>query len=137
MPLSDILVCQTDEVEAAITSEKPYSIGAWFQAKNVGMIELCKLGEMLGVAPYDSLTAGFTLVGEPLPEGPWPQTVPAGLIAKIAALTDEEIAAACPRWAEIEEFGNVMPADDLVRYLQLLRQFISEHEGPCFLVNSL
>ena len=137
MPLSDILSCETSEVESAITAEEPYSIGTWYMAKNIGMIELCQLGVLLGVAEYDSLTDGFTLVGDPLEDGPWPQTIPGVLVDRLVAVTDEEIVAVCPQWASIEEFGGTAPADSLVSYLRGLRKFLSENDGSFFLVNSL
>jgi hypothetical protein len=66
MPLSDLLACPADKVEAIIAKEEPYSAGSWFFAKGIGMIELCKLGELLNFGSYDELTSGFKLVGEPL-----------------------------------------------------------------------
>lgn len=137
MPLTDILACKMVDVEAAITSDEPYSIGTWCMAKGIGMIELCQLGEMLDVAPYDSLIDGFNLVGDPLPDGPWPQTIPDELVTKLATVTDEEISSVCPRWAEIEEFGGTVPAEGLADYLKELRTFLSENEGPYFLVIAL
>ena len=69
-------------------------------------------------------------------EGPWPQTFPAKLLAKLKAITDEEIKQVAPKWAKIEELENAKPAD-LAKYLKGLRAFLNEHPGPFFLVNSL
>lgn len=137
MPLSDILSCPLEEVEACVTSEDPYSVGAWFMAKNIGMIELCQLGEMLGVDSYDALTDGFDLVGEPLDDGPWPQTIPASLTDKLQALTDAEITNASQQWVEIEEFDGMATVESLADYLNRLREFLAANQGPFFLVNSL
>ena len=137
MPLSDILSCDETMVEAAITSERPYTIGDWYLAKGISTIELSKLGEMLKVSDYDSLMSGFELVGEPLPEGPWPERIPEVLTAKLRTITDEEIAHVCQPWAKIEEFfGTVAPAD-LVPYLTELRGFLAANHGPYFVVNAL
>lgn len=137
MPLADILACPAEELEAILGDENPYDRGAWFMAKNIGMIELCQLGELLQVDSYDSLTGEFNLVGEPLPEGPWPQTVPTALSDKLAKLDDREIAAVCPKWSGIEEFDGATPADVLADYLRRLRAFLQANQGPYFLVNAL
>lgn len=137
MPASDILACPVDQVLEIVTDEEGYEKGNWFMAKNIGMIELSQLGQMLGVAEYESLMGGFELVGEPLPEGPWPQTLPPALADSLTFISDDQIADVCGRWSGIEEFSGMMPAESLVEYLTNLREFLSAHEGPYFLVNAL
>ena len=107
MPLSDLLSCSENELEAIITKEDPYSSGTWFLAKNIGSIPLCNLGELLGVGSYDDLESRFELVGEPLPEGPWPETTPPALIAKLREISDAEIQSVVNDWARTDELAGV------------------------------
>jgi hypothetical protein len=109
----------------------------WYLAKGVGAIELCKLGEILGISSFDELNEAFNLVGEPLDEGPWPQTIHEGLIAKLTTITDAEIESVVPTWASIEEFRNTTTAESLLAYLKGLREFFAANNGPFFLVNAL
>src|SRR5215212_12007215 len=124
MPLSDIVSCPLDQLEEVITHEEPYQLGTWYHAKNIGTIELCQLGELLGIGSYDDLNAGFELVGEPLPDGPWPQTIHQEIVAALANITDEQISKVTPRWAQIEEFGGAVSAKNLADYLKGLRAFL-------------
>lgn len=137
MPLSDIVSCPEDQLEEVITHEEPYQLGTWYLAKNIGTIQLCQLGELLGLGTYKALKAGFKLVGEPLPEGPWPETMHQGLIAALAGITDAQIAEVTPRWAKMEEFAGTVPPESLAEYLKGLRAFLSQNSGPFFLVNAL
>ena len=139
MPLSDIVSCPIEKLEEVITHEEPYGLGTWFFAKRVGMIELCKLGEILGVGSYDELTSEFNLVGEPLDDGPWPQTIPVGLISRLKIITDDEINAVVSSWAQIEEFKRFdgPGVHSLSEYLKGLRAFLTTNAGPFFLVNAL
>lgn len=137
MPLSDILSSPEAQVHDCITSDEPYAVGDWYMAKNIGAIELSKLGEMLGVASYDALHGGFELQGEPLEEGPWPERIPTDLIKGLRALDDDKIEEVVPRWARIEEFRGSAAEDGLKRYLGELRAFLVKNDGPFFLVNGL
>lgn len=137
MPLSDILACSDQHLEAILNAENPYKQGAWFLAKNIAMIELCKLGELLGVGSYDSLNKQFKLIGEPLPEGPWPQSIPRTLTDRLKQINDPEVEKVCVAWSEIEEFHGTAIANSLADYLKRLRDFLSANDGPYFLVNAL
>lgn len=137
MPLNDILNCPESELWRILDSEDEYGNEGWFLCKGIGMIELCQLGEMLGVASYKELTAQFHLIGEPRDEGPWPQTIPSCLIDKIRSLTEEEMASVVPKWAAIEEFHGMATKDSLCDYLTRLREFLVGREGDFFLVNAL
>src|SRR5687768_9482711 len=117
MPLADILCCPLDEVAEVITHEEAYGRGSWYLAKNISTIELSQLGEMLGVGSYDELMEGFELVGEPLDEGPWPQTIPDSLLTKLKTISDQEIKQVTPKWAKIEDFFDCDPKD-LAKYLR-------------------
>ncbi len=136
MPLSDFLSCPEEELETIITNDEPYSDGAWFKAKNIGMIQLCKLGELLNIGSYDELKNGFGLVGEPLPDGPWPETTPPALIAKLRQISDTEIQSAAQGWARTDELTGVSSAN-LVDYLTRLRDFLKQQSNPIFLINAL
>ena len=137
MPLSDILCCDPAELHSAITSEEPYAIGTWHMAKGVGTIELCKLGEILGVGTYDEIKGGFGLVGEPLPEGPWPETIHEGLLIALKQLEDAKISEITPEWAKIEEFWGGADPNDLAQYLKDVRAFLTVNDGSFYLVNAL
>lgn len=137
MPRTDILSCLPEELHLAITTDEPYTIGKWFMAKGAGTIELCKLGELLGVATYKELKKGFRLVGEPPPDGPWPETIHEGLLSALANLSDVKITEVACLWTQIDEFRGLANAEDLARYLRNLRSFLSANSGPFFLVNSL
>jgi hypothetical protein len=137
MPRTDILSCHPEELHLSITTPEPYTIGKWFMAKGAGTIELCKLGELLGVATYKELKKGFGLVGEPLPDGPWPETIHEGLLSALANVSDAKITEVTPLWTQIDEFRGLANAEDLARYLRNLRSFLSANSGPFFLVNSL
>ena len=89
MPLSDIVCCNPEELPLAVTSEEPSSIGSWFMAKGIGSIELCQLGELLGIGTYAEINRSFKLVGEPLPEGPWPESMDEDLLSEIRSPTQE------------------------------------------------
>lgn len=137
MPLNDILNCNKEELWNFLDRDDAYQLDGWFMCKGIGMIELCQLGEMLGVAPYDDLMAEFDLVGEPRDDGPWPQTIPASLIDKLRKLKDDEVAAVVPRWAAIEEFHAATSNESLANYLKDLREYLDGRSGEFFMVNAL
>jgi hypothetical protein len=137
MPLNDILNCAVEDLWSILDSDEPYDKQRWFLCKGIGMIELSKLGEMIGVDSYDNLMAGLELVGEPRDEGPWPQTIPDALTKRLATITDDEIVTVVPRWAEIEEFRGTATMESLTDYLKRLRSYLSERSGEFFLVNAL
>ncbi|SMP78254.1 hypothetical protein SAMN06265222_12515 [Neorhodopirellula lusitana] len=136
MPLSDMLTCPESELAKIITSDEPYSSGRWLQAKNIAMIQLSKLGEILNLGTYKELSAGFELVGEPLPDGPWPERTPPALVAAIAALTDDEIQTVARAWSNDPELEGNAPGI-LAAYLSDFRGFASDCSLPIFLVNAL
>ncbi len=106
-------------------------------AKRIGEIELCQLGEMLGVASYDELTSGFNLIGEPRDEGPWPQSIPTALVDRLRTLTDDDIFGVVPKWAAIEEFRGGATTKSLAEYLQTLRNYFADRSCEFFMVNAL
>lgn len=137
MPVSDLLVCAENELLAIVNNaEDPYGKGAWFMAKRISGVELSILGELLGVGTYAELQDGFDIVGEPLPEGPWPQRVPPALSQRLAALADTEIRTVCARWVASEEFAG-WRAESLETYLRDVRAFLQANPGPVFLVDAL
>ena len=137
MPLSDILSCPEEQLAELITLEEPYSRGSWFMAKGISSIELSMFGEISGVDNYDSLPEQFSLIGEPLPDGPWPQKIPESLIQTIMNLTESEISRACKPWSEIEELSGYCKPTDLEDYLRRLKKFTQENSSPLFLVDNL
>ncbi len=137
MPVNDILNCDASELWAILDSEDGYEGDRWFMCKGVGMIELCKLGEMLDVGAYDDLIGQFDLVGEPRDEGPWPQTLPGALIERLASISDDEIASVVPQWLTIDELQGSATAEFLTEYLTGLRTYLSAKSGEFYLVNAL
>lgn len=137
MPHSDWLSCRSEMLEAAITADVPYSVGTWHFSKGVSSIELSKLGEVLEIGSYAELMAGFGLVGEPLPDGPWPERIPVDFTDALATLSDDEIAQAMPAWSRIDEFRGRADPKVLADYVKGLRAFLNENSEPYFLVNSL
>jgi len=137
MPVSDILNCTETELWPVLDSDESFDGERWFRCKGIGMIELCKLGEMLGVDSYDNLMDGFDLVGEPRDEGPWPQTIPDTLLNRLASISDDDIAAVTPRWLTLDEFHGAASLDSLADYLTQLRTYLSAQSGNFYLVNAL
>lgn len=137
MPLSDILNCATGDVWRILDSDESYDKKHWFLCKGISIIELSKLGEMLDVDSYDNLTAGFRLVGELRDEGPWPQTIPEALTKRLRVITDDEITAVVPLWAEVDELRGAATIESLTGYLKRLRSYLSERSGEFFLVDAL
>jgi len=137
MPISDILACSEPDLPNIMAAENPWGHGTWFSAKNIGMIELSQLGEMLHVGTYDELSEQFNLIGEPKPDGPWPESTPPNLMTKLATLSELEINEVSVRWSEIEEFHGASKPEELASYLKTLRDFLQSNDGPYYLVNAL
>ena len=137
MPLNDILNCSESDLWTILDAEDAYQQEGWFMAKRIGMIELCQLGEILGVASYDELMGQFNLIGEPRDEGPWPQTIPPSLIDCIRTLSDDEISSVVQTWAGIEEFHGADMTESLVEYLQRFRAYLADRSGEFFMINAL
>ena len=129
MPLNDILNCAESNLWSILDSDDGYQNDGWFMAKGIGMIELCQLGEMLGVASYDELMSEFNLIGEPRDEGPWPQTIPTSLMDRIRTLIDDEISSVVATWVDIEEFRGAATTESLADYLNRLKQYLDGRSG--------
>jgi hypothetical protein len=128
MPLSDVVFLNGNSPEDVANSPEPYSLGTWFHAKNMDLIPLSKLGELLGVATYKDLVSGF----RPLfpPEGDsFVLSFPEELQDKIRSLTDDEISDVVSGWADIEEFGGFATTESLATYLKSLREFLNANSG--------
>lgn len=128
MPLSDIVFLEGNNPEDVANSPEPYSLGTWFHAKNIDLIPLSKLGELLSVATYKDLMSGFNPLFPPEGDG-FILSFPEVLQDKIRSLTDDEISEVVPRWAEIEEFGEFATTESLTTYLKSLREFLNANTG--------
>lgn len=136
MPLADLLVCSEDELLDLLTRDDRYEAGAWLLAKRIDSLKLSRLGELLGLGSYESLMAEFELVGDPMPDGPWPERFPASLPPRLASLSDDEVGEVCERWVLIDELEG-WQAESLETYLRDVREFLRANPGPVFLVNAL
>ncbi|MFI2809659.1 hypothetical protein [Microbulbifer sp. JSM ZJ756] len=127
MPISDVVFLEGNDPEEVVNGDDPYSFGRWFRAKNIDMIPLSKLGEILGVATYEELMRGFQPAHPPEGEA-FILSFPEALQDKIRELNDEELPEIVGRWSKIEEFGNA-PEEPLRQYLVGLRSFLNENAG--------
>lgn len=127
MPISDVVFLEGNDPEEVVNDEDPYLFGKWFSAKNIDMIPLSQLGEMLGVSTYKELMKGFQPIHPPEGET-FILSFPAELQDKIRVLNDDEISEVIERWSKIEEFGGA-PEESLRQYLVGLRAFLNENSG--------
>lgn len=127
MPISDVVFLEGNEPEHVLNSDGPYLHGKWFNSKNIDMIPLSQLGELLGVASYKELMVEFQPVH--LPEGEaFILSFPSVLQDKIKSLNDDEISEVIGKWSRIEELHGT-PEELLKQYLSGLRDFLNEHSG--------
>ncbi|WP_447527577.1 hypothetical protein [Vreelandella sp. TE19] len=127
MPISDVVFLEGNDPEEVVNSEDPYSYGKWFNAKNIDMIPLSQLGDILGVSSYKELMKGFQPVHPPEGEA-LILSFPQALQDKIKNLNDDEISEVIGRWSKIEEFHGA-PEEPLRQYLAGLREFLNENSG--------
>jgi hypothetical protein len=136
MPISDVVFLEGNDPEKVINSEDPYLFGKWFHAKNIDMIPLSLLGELLGVSSCKELMKGFQPVHPPEGEA-FVLSFPKELQDRIRGLSDSDIAEAVVSWVKIEEFGGNAYEESLRHYLVGLRDFMSENSGNANLFLSL
>ena len=127
MPISDIVFLEGNDAEEIISSEDPYSCGKWFHAKNIDMIPLSKLGEILGVATYKELMSSFQPIHPPEGEA-FILSFPRILQDKIKSLTDHDISDVVEQWSRIDEFHGALSAP-LKDYLSGLCRFLNSNQG--------
>ena len=60
MAISDVVFLNGNDPEEVMNSEEPYSYGNWFSAKNIDMIPLSMLGEILNISSYKDLMGGVS-----------------------------------------------------------------------------
>lgn len=108
------------------------SIGVWYQAKNVDMIALAKLGSLLQVDSYEELSSGFDLVSEP--EEQMLFSFPFSLQSRLGNLADSEIDSVSDEWRTIDEFRGGMTKDACVSYLKDVRGFLGSSTEPVYLM---
>ncbi len=128
MPISDIVFLEGNDPDEVMNSENPYEYGKWYNAKNIDMIPLSMLGEILEVSSYEDLMKGFQPIVPPEGEA-FILSFPTELQDRIKILTDDEINGAVSHWSKIEEFGGNAPEEPLQQYLMGLRDFLNTNEG--------
>lgn len=128
MPISDVVFLENNDPEEVVNSENPYSFGKWFSAKNIDMIPLSRLGELLGVSTYKELMKGFQPVHPPEGEA-FMLSFPKELQDKIRSLSDNDIAEIVMPWSKLDEFGGNAPEEPLRQYLVGLRTFLVGNSG--------
>lgn len=130
--ISDLVFLQDYTPEEVIDIETIYEKGSWFQAKNIDIIPLSQLGEMLGVSDYDSLMKEFIPAIEPEGESVL-LAFPSILQEKLTTISDEEIETVAVKWSKIEEFWGFAPVEGLIDYLKRAREFLSQSKEPVYL----
>ena len=73
---------------------------------------------------------GFSLLAGESQQGPWVVSIPADLVAAIAALEESQLAALADRWARPDELANATTAGARAAYVRELGRFLRAHEGP-------
>lgn len=128
MPISDVVFLEANDPDEVANSEDPYSYGKWFKAKNIDMIALSQLGEILGVSSYKEMMSGFQPIHPPEGEA-FILSFPEELQDKIRGITDQEIDSVLMPWSKIDEFGGTASIEVLKDYLVGLRSFLNGSAG--------
>lgn len=132
MPISDVVFLEGNNPDEVMNSENPYEYGKWFKAKNVDMIPLSLLGEILGVSSYNELMQGFQPVVPPEGEA-FLLSFPEVLQDRIKSLTDDEVRNVVSEWSKIEEFSGDASEEPLQEYLIGLRDFLNIREEYAYI----
>lgn len=132
MPISDVVFLEGHDAKEILYSEDTYEKGKWFLAKNIDLIPLSQLGEILGVASYVELMHNFRPILPPEGEQ-FLLTFPRNLQDKIRRLTNEEIVNAASEWSKIDDFGGWMTTDSLTDYLSSLKDFLNSSNKDAYL----
>jgi hypothetical protein len=128
--LTDLVFLNSLSIDELMASYN-YQIGLWYQAKNIDMIPLSFLGEMLNVASYETLMEGFIPVSEPAEKMLF--SFPIELQAKLKTITDSEINSVINNWSKIEEFRNSMSSEECKKYLIDVRNFLNKSDESVYL----
>jgi hypothetical protein len=115
-----------------IMSTHDYEVGVWYSSRNIDMIPLSALGEMLNVADYNSLMAAFVMASEPAEKMLF--SFPEDLQSKLKSISNIEIDSVVNKWSKIEEFNNLMSSDTCKQYLTEVREFLNKSDASVYLV---
>ncbi|MDF1679442.1 MAG: hypothetical protein P1U45_02595 [Ponticaulis sp.] len=84
-----------------------------FSAKNLSLIELCELGQVLGLGSFDEMMAGFKDAFVDEDAGCGALIIPEKLVRKIKSLSVYEIGSAAEAWSKFEQFQHMLPPQTL------------------------
>ena len=111
-------------------SEQQRTRAPHHRAHDVGLQDLGRLAGLLGVGTGSDLVGGFSLLAGESQQGPWVVSIPADLLAAVAALEEDQMDALAARWAHPDELSNVTTAGARAAYVRELWRFLRAHEGP-------
>jgi len=131
VPITDLVFLEGNKPESILYDEDNFEKGRWFQAKNIDIIPLSKLGSLLGVSSYEELMSEFEPAVPPEGEAVL-LNFPIKLQDKLKTLTDNEISKVVVEWCKIEEFYSATE-ESLKDYLIRLREFLSVSNEPVYL----
>jgi hypothetical protein len=103
--LTDLVVIDVSSAELVARSFAPAKEFRGLDAKGIDEVKLCQLRSILADSPYDPNCPGqFVLLAGDEAEGPWVTSVPADLVAAVAALPEDQVPAIAAKWHDTEEF---------------------------------
>lgn len=100
------------------------------RAHGIGPKELARLGEGLGVGPFEDVLEGFSFLAGESQESPWVVAVPRALSDRLIQLGGAEILPAVARWREALGGRTELSEERLVGYLRDLQCLLSDDDGP-------
>jgi hypothetical protein len=111
-------------------SDDPRTRYRHHRAHDVGPQELARLAALLGVGTAADLVGGFSLLAGESQQSPWVVSIPAVLLAGVAALDEGEIEPLANRWRLPDELATAVAPAALAEYLRGLSRFLRSHDGP-------
>lgn len=128
--ITDVFSLAGTSADEVRWSKEPRLRFAHHRADDIGPQVLGRLAELLGAVAAVNLVAGFSLLAGESQHSPWVVSIPADLLAAVAALEEDQMDALAARWARPDELSNVTTAGARAAYLRGLSRFLRSHEGP-------
>jgi hypothetical protein len=111
-------------------TEQPWRRWPCLRATDIGPRELARLGEALGLGPYDDVLASFSFLAGESQESPWVVGIPTGLTRRLVELGGAEIECLGARWQDGRDGETGPTAAPGSGYLAELQRFLSRDDGP-------